>query len=207
MTKPIIFLQRSFREEFMKQIQSLTPDYSVKTSLDKQDVKHVHVSVGWNKQNEESLLQEADLKWVQAVSAGVDYLPLKTFAERNILLSNGSGIHSLSISEHVIGVLLAYSRGLLQAKENQLNGQWSTENIHYNQLSGKNMLIVGTGHIGKQLAKSIKSLGVNVYGINTTGRVVPGFIETYSIKLTENRSKHGHCCWNSPWNRRYVPYF
>ncbi|UJF31611.1 Rossmann-fold NAD(P)-binding domain-containing protein [Paenibacillus hexagrammi] len=33
----------------------------------------------------------AKLKWVQTLSAGVDKLPLKEFAERNIILTNARG--------------------------------------------------------------------------------------------------------------------
>lgn len=128
------------------------------------------------------MLQSPQLKWVQSISAGVDYLPLNEFSDRGVLLSNGSGIHALSISEHTIGVLLSYYRGLTQAVKAQEQRDWVQDTIHYDQLAGKNLLVVGTGHIGQQLSKSIHSLGVNVYGINTTGHPAEGFIETYSIK-------------------------
>ena len=182
MTKPIIFLQQEFREEFIEKIQAIAPDYQVKTALNNDEAANVEISVGWSKNYSEQLLADHQLQWVQAISAGVDYLPLKEFSEQNVSLSNGSGIHSLSISEHVIGVLLGYYRGLNQAVKNQEQKNWAQDSIHYDQLSGKNLLVVGTGHIGQQLSKSIHSLGVKVYGINTTGHPAEGFIETYSIK-------------------------
>lgn len=182
MTKPIIYLQRTFREEFIDKIHTIAPDYQIKTELTNADLSDVEISVGWPKQFSESLLASDRLKWVQSISAGVDYLPLKDFSDRNILLSNGSGIHALSISEHIIGVLLGYYRGLNEAVKKQEQETWAQDSIHYDQLSGKNLLVVGTGHIGQQLSKSIHSLGVNVYGINTTGHPAEGFVETYSIK-------------------------
>lgn len=182
MTKPIIYLQRTFREEFIDKIHTIAPDYQIKTELTNADLSAVEISVGWSKQFSKSLLASDYLKWVQSISAGVDYLPLKDFSDRNILLSNGSGIHALSISEHIIGVLLGYYRGLNEAVKRQEQETWAQDSIHYDQLSGKNLLVVGTGHIGQQLSKSIHSLGVNVYGINTTGHPAEGFVETYSIK-------------------------
>lgn len=182
MTKPIIFLQKTFREEFIKKIQVIAPDYQIKTSLTEKDIPDVEISVGWAKEFEDQLLATQQLKWVQSISAGVDYLPLDKFSEQDILLSNGSGIHALSISEHIIGVLLGYYRGLNEAVKKQGRNEWAQESIHYDQLAGKNLLVVGTGHIGQQLSKSIHSLGVNVYGINTTGHPADGFVETYSIK-------------------------
>lgn len=182
MTKPIIFLQKTFREEFIKKIQLIAPDYQIKTSLTEKDIPDVEISVGWAKKFEDQLLATQQLKWVQSISAGVDYLPLDKFSKQDILLSNGSGIHALSISEHIIGVLLGYYRGLNEAVKKQSRNEWAQESIHYDQLAGKNLLVVGTGHIGQQLSKSIRSLGVNVYGINTTGHPADGFVETYSIK-------------------------
>lgn len=182
MIKPIIYLQRTFREEFIDKIHTIAPDYQIKTELMNADLSAVEISVGWSKNFSELLLASNQLRWVQSISAGVDYLPLKDFSDRNILLSNGSGIHALSISEHIIGVLLGYYRGLNEAVKNQEQNVWAQDSIHYDQLAGKNLLVVGTGHIGQQLSKSIRSLGVNVYGINTTGHPAEGFVETYSIK-------------------------
>lgn len=182
MEKPIIFLQRAFREEFTDKIHAIAPDYQIKTELTNKDYGNVEISLGWSTSFREPLLSSSQLKWVQSISAGVDSLPLDDFSKQEILLSNGSGIHALSISEHIIGVLLSYYRGLNQSVKNQEQKKWAPEVIHYDQLSGKNLLVVGTGHIGQQLSKSIHSLGVKVYGINTTGHPAEGFAETYSIK-------------------------
>ncbi|REC32078.1 hydroxyacid dehydrogenase [Enterococcus pseudoavium] len=182
MTKPIIFLQRPFRAEFIAKIQTMAPAYQIRTTLTPEEVPFVEISVDWSKEYGTALLQSNQLKWVQASTAGVDYLPLGAFSERKILLSNSSGLHALSISEHIIGVLLGYYRGLNESLKNQTQKKWNKHLIHYDQLAGKNLLVVGTGQIGQQLSKSIQGLGVNVYGINTTGHPVTGFIETYSIK-------------------------
>lgn len=43
------------------------------------------------------------------------------------------------------------------------------------------VLIFGTGRIGKQIASHIKAFGGTVYGVNTSGRAVPGFDAVYPI--------------------------
>lgn len=181
MTKPMIYLQRPFRPEWIEKIQRLAPEYTITTELPT-DLSQIEITVGWEKQTELALLKAENLKWVQAISAGVNQLPLPQFAQKDILLSNGSGIHSVSISEHVIGSLLAYYRGLLPAILDQKSHTWNPEAIHYDQLAGKKMLVVGTGHIGQKLAQLAHGLSVQVYGINTTGHPVAGFEETYAIK-------------------------
>ncbi len=92
--------------------------------MTEEDFAAVEISVGWAEKFEDQLLATQKLKWVQSISAGVDYLPLDKFSEQDILLSNGARIHALSISEHIIGVLLGYYRGLNEAvkKQTQKNG-------------------------------------------------------------------------------------
>lgn len=183
MEKPIIYLNRSFREAFMQQLAGLAPEYDIKEKLETADLPNVEISLGWDKSLADFFLSDQSrLKWVQAISAGVDYMPLAELARKNILLSNGSGIHAIAISEYVIGVLLGYYRGIFPAVQAQEKNHWLHGEISYGQLSGKRMLILGTGHIGKNLAASVKSLGVQAFGINTSGHPVEDFVETYSFK-------------------------
>ncbi len=52
-------------------------------------------------------------------------------------MSNGSGIHSVSISEHVLGVLLAHTRGLQESIQQQMQHTWNQTAPSYQQLSGQ----------------------------------------------------------------------
>ena len=54
-------------------------------------------------------------------------------------MSNGSGIHSVSISEHVLGVLLAHTRGLQESIQQQMQHTWNQTAPSYQQLSGQNV--------------------------------------------------------------------
>ncbi|OQO70912.1 hydroxyacid dehydrogenase [Enterococcus villorum] len=182
MAEKIIYLDREFRPEFIDEMNQLAPDYTVKTELESADIPHVEISLGWNRKYEKDLLASDHLKWVHSISAGVDALPLTTFSEKGILLSNGSGIHSQSIAEHIIGVILGYSRGLFQSQKAQLNKKWLGTAVHYQALEKQKLLIVGTGKIGKLVAQKADNFGISCYGINTTGHPVDGFIQTYPLK-------------------------
>lgn len=183
MAKPIIYLAKTFRKNFLEQIAEIAVQYDVKTEIEQKDLANIEVVVGWDKKLCEGMLSNnSSLRWVQAISAGVDYLPLKHFAEKGVLLSNASGIHSIAISEHVIGIILSYYRGLISSVQAQEKKEWMEEPFFYDQASGKKMLVIGTGHIGQNLAGSVKSLGIEAYGINTAGHPAENFIETYSYK-------------------------
>ncbi|EOL49377.1 phosphoglycerate dehydrogenase [Enterococcus caccae] len=187
MGQPIIYLYEQMKEEQVETIRQSTSDYIIvdakreSLQINEDDIE---IMLGWDKELGQKLLSSVTsrLKWVQSISAGVDTYDLDRFAEKNILLSNASGIHSISISEHVLGVLLTEFRGIRTSINNQAKKEWTRENISYQQLSMKKMLIVGTGHIGQQLAIFAQGLGIQTYGVNTSGHVTNGFIECYSHK-------------------------
>lgn len=147
--KKIIYSVRSFREEFIEKIKEIAPEYSFQTEVASDELSEIAISIGWNGDYQEDIFASDSLKWVQSISAGVDNLPLNEFADKNILLSNASGIHVESISEHTMGIILGYSRGLFQAQRAQFNKEWLGSDIHYQALADQKLLIIGTGHIGK----------------------------------------------------------
>lgn len=138
MSERIIYADRPFRDEFIEEIHTIAPGYIFKTELQPEDLQNVEISLGWNSDYQEKLLASSTLKWVQSISAGVDQLPLETFSKKHILLSNGSGIHSESITEHVLGIILGYSRGLFQAQKAQSDMKWLGSSVHYQSIQGKN---------------------------------------------------------------------
>lgn len=185
MSEKIIYANRPFREEFIKKIREIAPGYVFKTELQPEEIEHVEISLGWDRNYQEDLLASSHLKWVQSISAGVDTLPLQRFAEKKVQLSNGSGIHSESIAEHIMGIILGYSRGLFQAQKAQMNKQWLGDSVHYQALKQQKLLIIGTGHIGKRLAQKASAFGLTSYGINTTGHPVEGMEKTFSLAQLE----------------------
>ena len=160
MKQPIIYSTRPFRDEFIKQIQTFAPNYQFKTELTPAELSQVEISLGWNREFQSELLASNNLKWVQSISAGVDTLPLEEFSKHDILLSNGSGIHSESIAEHIMGVILGYSRGLFQAQKAQAKKEWLGTHVHYQPLEKQKLLIIGTGQIGKMVAEKADSFSM-----------------------------------------------
>ena len=78
------------------------------------------ILIAWGQMKMDALLPlTSRLKWVHALSAGVDDMLSPDFAESNIILTNSSGIHGTPIAEHVLGIMLASSRGLFTAYEYQ----------------------------------------------------------------------------------------
>ncbi len=178
----IILSDRDFKDEWRAKIAATAPGYQFATVTEDLDWSSVTITIGWSKAWTEKLLQpDSRLKWVQSISAGVDTLPLDLFREKQILLSNTSGIHARSIAEHVLAAILMETRGFTRAIKNQQQEQWSSKNLSFSYLNERKILIVGTGHIGRKLAALLQALGVEPWGINTSGHPAAGFTKTYSL--------------------------
>ncbi|MBM7710204.1 NAD(P)-dependent oxidoreductase [Enterococcus lemanii] len=185
MTKKIIYYEHDLKPIYLAELQQMAPDYQFRSkhTLTQPDYQKVAVMLGWNKQFGPEILATPNhsLKWIQANSAGVDAFDFTQLAQNQVTLTNVSGIHASAITETVIGFLLARYRGLQTSIRAQSQNQWvrHTE-IAYDELAGKKMLIFGTGQIGQQLAHVITHLGVDVYGVNRSGRQLTPFKQVFA---------------------------
>jgi phosphoglycerate dehydrogenase-like enzyme len=106
------------------------------------------------------------LKFVQAFSAGVDWLlPL---IPRGVVLCSAVGVHDASVSEWVVAAILAMRRRLPEFGEMQRRSEWNREiagSHAVDDLEGKTVLVVGYGSIGKALALRLEPFGARVIGI------------------------------------------
>ncbi|MBP1041385.1 phosphoglycerate dehydrogenase [Vagococcus sp. BWB3-3] len=182
MSQPLILLMRSISDDYLASLKGIAANYRIITVEEATSVNldDVEIIVSWRDDLGNKILDSptSRLKWLQVYSAGVDDLPLAKLKEKNILLSNASGVHSIPISETVIGMLLSHYRGLRSAINNQAQQRWNNR-ITTTELNGQSMLIVGTGAIGRQLGKVATILGVKVYGINRSGYPLNDFDATY----------------------------
>lgn len=133
---------------------------------------------------EEEMAQLKNLKWVQSFSAGVNTYPLKAMKDRGILLTNTSGVHAAPMSDHIMGMVLAFSRSLLQCIRFQKEKRWEVD-YPLDELGGKEMLIIGAGHIGRVLAKKAKAFDMKVIGLKRTVEELEYFDEVRSLDRLE----------------------
>lgn len=123
----------------------------------------------------DELLSHAEsLRWVQALSAGVNTYDVSTIEERDILLTTVSGVHAEPAAEQAIGYMLAFERGLPTAFRNQQRGVW--ERYPVGELHGSTVGIIGLGAIGQRVAELATTFGVETIGLkrdlSTGGDVV-----------------------------------
>jgi phosphoglycerate dehydrogenase-like enzyme len=149
-----------------EQLSKLTQLFSqVEFSMDLKAAADAEIVLGWRSALKDTLLANPNLKWVQARSAGVDYLPLSEFNRKKILLTNASGLHSRYIAETVTAYILMENRGLREVIKQP--GKWFEPAVF--ESSEQTALIFGTGKIGCEIARYCRFLGMQVLGVNRHG--------------------------------------
>lgn len=104
------------------------------------------------------------LQWIQAITAGVDGLPLDLIARRGIRLTNGRGIHAVHMAEYAIAAMINLARGFHIMLRNQLHRKWD-RSVHQTEICGATVGILGLGAIGREIARKADFMGMRVIGV------------------------------------------
>ncbi|MEO1654364.1 MAG: D-2-hydroxyacid dehydrogenase [Bacteroidota bacterium] len=106
------------------------------------------------------------VKWIQTGHAGLDAAVYPKIRAKNIRLSK-SWVQSLAIAEFVMAHSLYHLNGIPAQQKAQAEKKW--QYLPFKELSGSNVLIVGFGSIGKEVAKRLKAFGSPVTVIRQSG--------------------------------------
>lgn len=113
----------------------------------------------------EQMKKAENLKWVQSSSAGVDkYIAHKDEFPDEVTLTCLSGAFGQSVSEYVLAMTLMFYKNLHLFRDNQNKSLWQDEGWQ-DTPCGKNLLILGAGNIGCQIAKLFRPFGCYITGL------------------------------------------
>jgi len=133
------------------------------------------VSGLWNN----ALLDHAPrLRFIQSIGAGTDQFPRGELTRRSIRLASARGVNARAVAEHAMALMLALSRRLPEARDNQAKRLWrgmiGDLSQREDELAGKTLLIVGLGDIGGRLARLAKAFDMRVVGLRRDIALGPG---------------------------------
>jgi phosphoglycerate dehydrogenase-like enzyme len=128
----------------------------------------------------ELLAAGPDIRWIQSYSAGVERcVAIPALRERGILLTNMQRVAGPVMAEHVMAMMLAFTRGLHFYIPERMAGRWTRQLPAPGRmvtLEGKTVLVVGLGGIGVEVAKRAHALGMRVIATRASGRDGPPFV-------------------------------
>jgi phosphoglycerate dehydrogenase-like enzyme len=111
----------------------------------------------------------SQLRFIQAIGAGTDQFPLEELKKRGIRLASARGVNYRAVAEHAMALILALSRRLPEARDNQAKRVWrgmiGDLSRREDELGGKTLLVIGLGQIGGRLAQLAKAFDMRVVGL------------------------------------------
>lgn len=113
------------------------------------------------------------LAWVHVAAAGVDRLVFPELARSEVQVTNARGVFDRPIAEFVLAALLAHVKDHERSAALQRAGEWGHRETL--SLTGRRVLIVGTGAIGRETARLLRAVGMEVRGAGRTAREDPDF--------------------------------
>lgn len=118
---------------------------------------------------DDTLLEEAtELEWVQALNAGVDHYNLSRMRNRDIILTNASGVHAVPASEQVLANMLMFERDLLEGIHRYQRREW--RHFGGGELYETTAGIIGVGEFGGAIADRAAAFGMETLGLRRNPR-------------------------------------
>jgi phosphoglycerate dehydrogenase-like enzyme len=109
------------------------------------------------------------LRFIQSVGAGTDQFSYADLAKAGVRLASARGVNARAVSEHAMALILALSRRLPEARDNQAKRVWrgmiGDLAAREDELGGKTLLIAGLGQIGGRLAQLATAFDMQVTGL------------------------------------------
>jgi phosphoglycerate dehydrogenase-like enzyme len=102
------------------------------------------------------------LRFVQLVSAGSNHLDGHPVWDTDILVANASGTHSVPIAQYVTCAVLMMAHRMPQAIAPESTRRWQREGLENSVVRGKTAGIIGYGSIGRECARQLSALGMQV---------------------------------------------
>ncbi|MCC5879129.1 MAG: D-2-hydroxyacid dehydrogenase [Idiomarina sp.] len=124
---------------------------------------------------DEIIVRLNGLRWIHFLSAGVEKIWPMQFDKTKYLLSKSSGVHGVTMSEFAIGAMLYFEKSFNKFVEQSRSKEW--QRFWLGELTGKNLVILGLGHIGSEIAKRASAFDMHISATATTTRDVSG-VET-----------------------------
>ena len=100
------------------------------------------------------------LRLVSIWGTGTDHVDLAAAKARGIAITNTPAVSAVAVAEHAIALMFAVARQTVNIDRAVRAGEWPRAMVQ--QLHGKTLGVIGTGAIGREVARIGAGIGMNV---------------------------------------------
>ena len=116
------------------------------------------------------------VQWVHCTGAGVDAWLAPVPLDASILLTRTSESFGSAIAEWAVARVFAFQQQLPDFAAAQREHRWAPRDVP--RVAGTRALVLGTGDVGRAIARALAALGVAVTGVSRTGAARTGATHT-----------------------------
>ncbi|MFZ7108111.1 2-hydroxyacid dehydrogenase [Avibacterium avium] len=116
----------------------------------------------------ETMKQLPNLKLIAITATGTNNVDLEAAKELGIAVKNVTGYSSVTVPEHVLGLIFALKHSLMNWYKDQLSAKWADSkqfcyfDYPITDVKGSTLGVVGKGNLGKEIGRLAEALGMNV---------------------------------------------
>jgi glyoxylate/hydroxypyruvate reductase A len=138
--------------------------------------------MGWRPGN--ALKRMPKLRWIQAMTAGVESWLESPDLRNDIMLCCARGTHRVSMPENILGAIFHLTKPYMQCALDQRDSRWNKRQSV--PLAGKTLGILGLGAIGQELARKAAALEMRVIGTKRRPESLPNIDKVYPQEATDD---------------------
>lgn len=166
-----LLILQQFAEVFREKLASKFQEISIHAFSNEEDIgdliKEIDILLAVECSAE--LIENAlNLRWIQAMTSGVDQFINLPSLRKEVLLTTTHGVHGPQMSEMALLLMLALNRNFAQIVRNQAQRVW--QRWPATLLYQKKVGILGMGVIGEEISRKCKAFEMTVYGIDPVKR-------------------------------------
>ena len=127
------------------------------------------IAFNWIKINSRIIDRCPDLKYIITLSTGINFVDSNYASQKGIKVINCPTHNAQAVAEHIIALMLAISRNIVEAQTLIRKGRWKETPYMFTgtELSGKKLGLVGYGQIGKKVERLAKAMRMTVLYANS----------------------------------------
>ncbi|MEV6324103.1 C-terminal binding protein [Nocardia sp. NPDC051787] len=116
----------------------------------------------WARVSATAIASSPALRIVARLGVGLDNIAVPAATALGVLVTNVPDYCVEEVSDHAVGLVLAWTRGLVVADREVRAGRWNPASARLRRLSALTCGVVGFGRIGSATAMKLRALGAHV---------------------------------------------
>lgn len=172
----------NLNEEDLNTVRAIAPDVNFVVSTSTEDTQREIEdadAIFEHGVSPELIRRAKKLRWIQRGGVGVEGLMFPELVNSDIVLANARGTTGINIAEHVMALILAFSRTINILVKRQMDTVWeSRANLPVIEIAGETLGIIGLGSIGLQVAKRAHAFDMRLLAVDATQTQKPDYVES-----------------------------